>query len=43
MQTLIVLTVVALAALFVLRRAWRAIQAARKPSSGCGSDGGCDH
>ncbi|MBL0169278.1 MAG: FeoB-associated Cys-rich membrane protein [Gemmatimonadaceae bacterium] len=43
MQTLIVLAVVALAALAVARRIWKAVQAARKPAGGCGSDCGCDH
>ncbi len=40
-QMLVVLLVVGTAATFVVRRAWVAIAAARKPKSGCGSDCGC--
>ena len=40
-QTLIVFAVVSLAAAFVARRAWRMMQAAKRPADGCGSDCGC--
>lgn len=40
-QLIVVALVVAGALFFVARRAWRAIVAARKPKSGCGSDCGC--
>ncbi len=42
-QTLIVALIVASALLFVARKAWRSMAAARKPKSGCGSDCGCGH
>lgn len=41
MDTLVVLLIVAGAALYVGRMAWRAVAAARKPKHGCGSDCGC--
>ena len=37
-QLLVVVVIVASALFFVARRVWRAITAARKPKSGCGSD-----
>jgi hypothetical protein len=40
-QLIVVVLIVASALLFVARRAWRSIAAARKPKSGCGSDCGC--
>lgn len=43
MQTVIVLSVVVLAAIYVARRVWNAVRAARKPAGGCGSDCGCGH
>ena len=43
METLVVLLIVAGAALYVGRTAWRSIAAARKPKNGCGNDCGCGH
>ncbi len=40
-QLIVVVLIVASALLFVARRAWRSIAAARKPKSGCGTDCGC--
>lgn len=40
-QLIVVVLIVASALFFVARRAWRALGAARKPKSGCGSDCGC--
>ena len=40
-QLIVVVLIVASALLFVARRAWRSIAAARTPKSGCGSDCGC--
>jgi FeoB-associated Cys-rich membrane protein len=40
MQTFVVVTIVAAAAVFVLRRAWVSVRRARKPQSACG-DCGC--
>jgi len=40
-QLIVVALIVASALFFVARRAWRALAAARKPKSGCGSDCGC--
>ncbi len=40
-QLIVVVLIVISALFFVGRRAWRAIAAARKPKSGCGSDCGC--
>ncbi len=40
-QLIVVVLIVASALFFVARRAWRALAAARKPKSGCGSDCGC--
>jgi len=40
-QLIVVVLIVASALFFVGRRAWRALAAARKPKSGCGSDCGC--
>lgn len=40
LQTIVVLTIVAAAAAFVLRRAWVSVRRARKPQSSCG-DCGC--
>ena len=42
MQTLIVLTIISLAAIYAGRRAWLAMKAARQPKGGCGSDCGCE-
>ena len=42
-DAMVVTAIVLLAVAFILRRGWRAIRAARKPASGCGSDCGCDH
>jgi len=41
-QLIVVVLIVASALFFVGRRAWRALAAARKPKSGCGSDCGCN-
>ena len=42
-QTLVVLLVVAAAALYVLRRAWRTLRASRAADdASCGSGCGCD-
>jgi hypothetical protein len=41
-DTLVVLLIVAAAAGYVGRMAWRSLAAARKPKSGCGSGCGCD-
>jgi hypothetical protein len=41
METLVVLLIVAGAAAYVGRMAWRSLSAARKPEAGCGSDCGC--
>lgn len=43
MDTLVVLLIVAGAAAYVGRMAWRSLAAARKPKSGCGADCGCGH
>jgi hypothetical protein len=43
LQTVLVLVIVAMAATFAARRAWKAMVAARAPKSGCGSDCGCGH
>ena len=40
-QLIAVVVIVASALFFVARRVWRAITAARKPKSGCGSDCDC--
>lgn len=40
-QLIVVVLIVASALFFVARRAWRALAAARKPKTGCGSDCGC--
>ena len=40
-DTLVVLLIVAGAAAYVGRMAWRSLAAARKPKNGCGSDCGC--
>jgi len=42
-QSLIVGMIVLAAGLFLARRAWRTISAARRPKSeaGCGAEGGC--
>jgi len=40
-DTLVVLLIVAGAAAYVGRMAWRAVAAARKPKPGCGTDCGC--
>ena len=40
-QLIIVGLIVASALLFIARRAWRSVAAARKPKSGCGTDCGC--
>ena len=42
METLIVLTIVALAGIYAGRRAWLAMRAAKKAKAGCGSDCGCE-
>ncbi|WP_369335536.1 FeoB-associated Cys-rich membrane protein [Gemmatimonas sp.] len=42
-ETLVVLLIVAGAAGYVGRLAWRAVAAARKPKHGCGGDCGCGH
>jgi len=42
-DALVVLLIVAGAAMYVARLAWRSIAAARKPKAGCGSDCGCGH
>lgn len=43
LDTIVVLVVVAGAAGYVGRMAWRSLAAARKPKAGCGSDCGCGH
>ena len=40
-QTVTVLVVVSLAAMFIARRAWRTMKAAKKSASGCGAECGC--
>ena len=40
-QTLTVLVVVSLAAMFIARRAWRTMRAAKKSGHGCGAECGC--
>lgn len=41
MDTIVVLVIVAVAAAYVGRMAWRSMAAARKPKTGCGSNCGC--
>ena len=41
MDTIVVLVIVAAAATYVGRLAWRSMAAARKPKTGCDSDCGC--
>lgn len=41
METLIVVVIVALAALFIARRGWRALQSSRAAKAGCATCG-CD-
>jgi len=41
LEQLIIAAIVLGAALFIGRRAWSAIAAARAPKGGCGSDCGC--
>ncbi|MCE2899619.1 MAG: FeoB-associated Cys-rich membrane protein [Gemmatimonas sp.] len=41
MDTLIVVLIVAGAAAFIGRRAWRSLAAARRAKAGCGGDCGC--
>ncbi|HEU4990042.1 MAG: hypothetical protein KGL93_07495 [Gemmatimonadota bacterium] len=44
MQNLAVGAALAAAALYLARRAWKRVTAARQPRSGaCGPDCGCDH
>ena len=42
-QTIVTALIVAGAIIFVGRRVWHAVLAARAPKSGCGSDCGCGH
>lgn len=42
METILVMTIVSVAALYAGRRAWKSMRAARKAKAGCGSDCGCE-
>jgi|APMI01.1.fsa_nt_gi hypothetical protein len=42
-QTLLVIAIVGAALLFVGRRAWKQLQAARTKKAGCGDGCGCGH